>query len=124
MTVFDRGEGMREVRPVSRPPVDDASIRERMDAESPDGRPPTEKLKRGERWVFVVALGAVFVGIIWVVYASGGIIPAAIALALALVFIGLAAWPTWHAAYSRDHDTRKVRGEIDAERRGPQVTRL
>lgn len=118
MTVFDRGPDAPDPRCADQVPIEDATLRERMDADSPDGRPPTARLKREERWVFAVALGAVFLGILAVVYISGGLIPAAMALALAVVFIGLAAWPTWHAAMDRDFDTRKARRHIRAERGG------
>jgi hypothetical protein len=95
--------------------VSEDEIAERMDAESPDGRPPTMRDRREARiffWAGLVILPTAVIGIMaW--YA--GWLPAALAFVLMLGFILFAAWPTWHAALNRKQDTDKVKREVVAE---------
>lgn len=94
-------------------PEEEVRFRELMDEESPDGRPPSGPVKRESRilfWtVYILVIVAVVSALTW---RSGSIVPGLIALLLMLVFIGLAAWPTWHAAVDRKIEERHVAEEI------------
>jgi hypothetical protein len=95
--------------------VDDL-VRERMEAESPDGRPPTLANRRRSREFFFVALIAVWVVVLVAVYWMGGMAMAALVLLLSALYIGYAAWPTWRAALERRADEHRAEREVEAER--------
>ena len=97
--------------------MDEDEFRERMDLESPDGRPPPQRDRRAAQWLFVVLLAAAFVAVIGVLWAYAGPAPAAIALFLILCFMAFAAWPTWHAAWDRRQDAERIKREVAEERR-------
>jgi hypothetical protein len=105
---------MEQPTPQNGEPVREAVIRERLEAESPDGRPPTPKVRRESRTLFWVILSVVTVGALASLYWAGGAAPVAVAVVLVIGFIGLAAWPAWHAAMDRkvdrDRAEREVRG--------------
>jgi hypothetical protein len=96
----------------------EAALRERMNEESPDGRPPSEPARRESRVVFwsilVLVTAVVIAALIW----RGGLIPGVLALILMLAFVGIAAWPAWHAGLDRRIDERHVADELKAEHRG------
>src|SRR5689334_1655900 len=93
-----------------------AEFREKMDEESPDGRPPTEPVRRESRIVFLTFLALVSVAVIAALVWRGGAVPGAIALVLVLAFIGLAAWPAWHAGLDRKIEERHVADEVRGHR--------
>ena len=97
--------------------MDEDEFRERMDMESPDGRPPPQRDRRAAKWLFVVLLAMAFVAVIGVLWAYAGPAPAAIALFLIICFMGFAAWPTWHAALDRKLDADRIKREVVEERR-------
>src|ERR1700741_4148853 len=85
-------------------PAEEQEVRELLEEESPDGRPPTRKVRKESEVVFLVALIAVAVLVLSVLYFAGGPIPATIGALLAVLFVGLAAWPAWTAAVERKID--------------------
>ena len=94
--------------------VDEEELRDRMDAESPDGRPPKLRQLRQARALFlglwVVPL--VVIGLL-AYYASW--VPAVLAVVFMVLFVGIAAWPTWYAAIDRKMDADKVKREVVSE---------
>lgn len=103
---------MDQPKPQNGEPVREAVIRERLEEESPDGRPPTPKVRRESRAVFWVILCVVTVGALASLYWAGGAAPVAVAVVLVLGFIGLAAWPAWHAAMDRKLDRERAEREV------------
>jgi hypothetical protein len=93
-------------------------VRERMEVSSPDGRPPPLEIRRETRRLFFAALTIVAVVVLVAIYAWGGLGPTAVALVLWGVFIGLAAWPAWHAGLDRKIEENRVRRDIGVERHG------
>lgn len=100
-----------------REPALEREVRERLDEESPDGRPPSPRARRGAEAVFITGLSVVFIAVIASLYAWGGPIPALVALVLIGTFVGLAAWPAWHAAMDRRRDRARAEGEVIHEHR-------
>jgi hypothetical protein len=95
---------------------DEQQLREKMDEISPDGRPPTVAIHREARRLFFLALTVAAVVVLVAIYAWGGIGPTAVALVLWGLFIGLAAWPTWHAAIDRRMDVERSRKQLGVQR--------
>jgi len=93
-------------------------VRERLEADSPDGRPPGLQARRETRRLFLVALTVVTVVVLVAITIWGGWGATAVALVLAGIFIGFAAWPTWHAAVDRKVEENRARREVATERHG------
>jgi hypothetical protein len=93
----------------------DELVRERMEEDSPDGRPPTLAGRRDSRYLFFGALTAVWLVVLTAVWWIGGIALAALVLAITAIYIGFAAWPAWRAALERRGDTHRAEREIEAE---------
>jgi hypothetical protein len=121
----ERGAGLRDeedLHILPGPGLDeDELVRERMEIASPDGRPPPRQIRRETRRMFFLALTIAAVVVLVAIYSWGGPGPTAVALVLWGVFIGLAAWPTWHAGLDRKAEENRARRDLAAERRG--VTR-
>ena len=97
---------------------EEEEVRERMEMSSPDGRPPPMAIRRETRRLFFAALTIAAVVVLVAIYSWGGIGPTAVALVLWGVFIGLAAWPTWHAGMDRKIEENRARRDIGVERHG------
>lgn len=97
-------------------PAEEESVRAHLTAESPEGRPPTARVRRRSTVAFVGALAVVAIGIFTSLYVWGGLIPALVASLLVLLFVGLAAWPVWTAAAARGRDRGHARREVIHER--------
>jgi len=90
-------------------------VGERLEAESPDGRPPTSRARHWSKVAFAVAAVVVLVVVLRALYIGGGVAPMLIALVLIVVFIGFAAWPVWRAAGDRTRDRHVAEKEIESE---------
>jgi hypothetical protein len=101
----------------------ETELRERMNEESPDGRPPSAPVRRESKLVFwsVFTLVAVIViaALIW----DGGVTAGIVAAALIVLFVGIAAWSAWHAALDRRFDERRVTDELRVEHRSGHAGR-
>jgi hypothetical protein len=97
---------------------EEEALQERLAVTSPDGRPPPVEIHRETRQMFFLALTVTSVVVLVAIYAWGGIGPLAVALVMWGVFIGLAAFPTWHAALARRADEDRARRELTAQRLG------
>jgi hypothetical protein len=95
--------------------IGEEEFRERMDMDSPDGRPPPQRDRRSAKWIFGVGLAVAFFAVLTAIWYYAGPIPGAIAILLMVLFIGLAAWPAWHAALDRRMDATRVKREVAAE---------
>jgi hypothetical protein len=93
----------------------DNRVRERMEEESPDGRPPGLADRRSSKKIFFGTLIVVWVVVISAVSYVGGWPMAALVLLLSAVYIGYASWPVWRAALERQGDERRAEREIDIE---------
>lgn len=102
-------------KPGATPP--EPMVRERLDAESPDGRPPTRPARRRSTALFILLFVGVAVAVMVSLYLGGGWVPLLAALALIVAFIGMAAWPAWHAAADRVHDRHVVENEVRTDLR-------
>jgi hypothetical protein len=98
-----------------KPQPPETLVRERLDAESPDGRPPTRPVRRRSTMFFVLVLIAVAATVLISLYLGGGIVPAMVAVVLIAAFIGFAAWPAWHAAADRTHDRHVAEQEVRSD---------
>lgn len=93
----------------------DTERRERMNEESPDGRPPSEPVRRESKIVFWSFFTLVAVVVIAALVWDGGITAGVAAAALIVMFVGIAAWSAWHAALDRRFDERRVADELRVE---------
>jgi hypothetical protein len=92
--------------------IHEDELRERMDEESVDGRPPELKDQRRAQMFFWITLAAVFTAVVGILWWYAGFLPALVAVVLAIFFIGLAAWPTWHAAVDRKMDEARIKRDV------------
>jgi hypothetical protein len=95
--------------------MDEEEFRERMELESPDGRPPPQRDRRGAKWIFGIGLAVAFFAVLSAIWWYAGAVPGGIAILLMILFIGMAAWPAWHAAMDRKLDGERVKREVAAE---------
>jgi hypothetical protein len=93
-------------------------LRERMWDSSPDGRPPSMKDAREARAIFIVGFTLTTVGVLAVLWIWAGFLPMLLGAVLSVMFIGIAAWPTWHAGLDRKLDENRVKHQVLEERAG------
>lgn len=93
----------------------DNQVRERMEEESPDGRPPSLEGRRKSKALFYTALIIVWVVVLSALYWYFGMAMAALALLLTAIYVGFAAWPTWRAALERQADEKRAEREVESE---------
>jgi hypothetical protein len=93
----------------------DQRVRDRMDQDSPDGRPPALAGRRQSRMVFYTALVVVWVVVITAVYWVGGFAMSAMVLLLTAIYIGYASWPVWRAGLERRADEHRAEREVELE---------
>lgn len=98
--------------------AEDELVRERLEMNSPDGRPPSLQIRRETRRLFLMAFTVAAVVVLVAIYSWGGLGPTAVAILMTAIFIGLGAWPTWRAAMIRSTDETRARSQIAAERTG------
>jgi hypothetical protein len=87
-------------------------LRERMDAESPDGRPPSMHDSRQAKAIFFTGFILTTVVVLAVLWIWAGLLPMLVGLILGTFFIFFAAWPTWHAGLDRKLDKNRVKHEV------------
>lgn len=110
------GSALDLIRPgPGHPDAVDELVRERMEEESPDGRPPPIAQRRRSRNLFIAAMAIVWVIVLAAVYSLGGPRLALLALVLTAIYIGYAAWPTWRAALERRGDEERAEREVKSE---------
>jgi hypothetical protein len=93
-------------------------MRERMSVTSPDGRSPSMKDNRDARAIFIVGFVLTTLGVLAVLWIWAGWLPMLVGAMLSILFIGMAAWPTWHAGLDRKLDENKVKHQVLEERAG------
>ena len=96
----------------------DNLVRERMEEESPDGRPPSLEDRRKSRTLFYIVLAVVWIVVISAVGYVGGWAMAGLVLLLTAIYIGYASWPVWRAAIGRQADERRAEREVANDTQG------
>lgn len=97
-------------------PAQEEAFREAMEEQSPDGRPPTESVRRESRALFIGGLAIVMALVLAALLWRGGWLPAVLGLVLMLGFVVLAAWPAWNAGAERKIEERRVTDQAKEHR--------
>lgn len=84
--------------------------------DAPEGAPPTQRLRKREIGIVLPALGLLALAIVVGAWIYGGAGAAAAAAGIAILSMGIAYWPVWHATADRYAEEAEVRDEVDHSR--------